>query len=299
MAANGGKKPNDEELAAVLEQCMLGRGAGVAVEEFIELIGYLLCSQPRVPLLIAGTARWEEIPEGHPLPGLVDALQRDHAVTVVTVDPLDQASTTALAAKLLGRNEIEAGLARRLWSETEGNPLFVTEIIQAGLTSDDKTRVLTPTMRSVLRARLDQLSEDAQRLADVKKVRNAIEQFYLDTGEFPRANANSPFGGWDVARPIQRDLVEAIRGSKVHVIFTMRGKQEYVIEENARVLAAVDRFLGEMRVDQRPQLGILAGVRAVESEHDLGLHGSLPLSGGRNQSSQPLTTPSRRSVSKT
>ena len=134
--------------------------------ETIELIGYLLRAYPQTPVLIVGTVRWEELPERHPLPGLVDALQRDQAVTVVAIEPLDRASTAALAAELLSAEKIDAGLAERLWNETEGNPLFVIETIQAGFSSDDKQGVLTPTMRSVLRARLAQLTEGAQKLAE-------------------------------------------------------------------------------------------------------------------------------------
>lgn len=44
-----------------------------------------------------------------------------------------------------------------------------------------------------------QASRDARRLADAKTIRNAIEQFYMDRGEYPRANMNSYFGGWDVS----------------------------------------------------------------------------------------------------
>ncbi len=42
-------------------------------------------------------------------------------------------------------------------------------------------------------------ARDARRLADIKTIRNAIEQYYLDKGDFPRANANSAYGGWDVS----------------------------------------------------------------------------------------------------
>ncbi|TCD14602.1 transcriptional regulator [Oricola cellulosilytica] len=138
--------------------------------ETIELIGYLLRAYPQTPVLIVGTVRWEELPDRHPLPGLVDALERDQAVTVITIDALDQASTAALAAELQSVEEIDPGLADRLWSETEGNPLFVVETIQAGISSAGAQGVLTPTMRSVLRARLGQLTNGAQNLAEVAAI---------------------------------------------------------------------------------------------------------------------------------
>jgi type II secretion system protein G len=54
--------------------------------------------------------------------------------------------------------------------------------------------VLVPRVSNHMRA-----SRDARRLSDIKAVRNAIEQYYMDKGEYPRANANSAYGGWDVS----------------------------------------------------------------------------------------------------
>lgn len=42
-------------------------------------------------------------------------------------------------------------------------------------------------------------SRDARRLSDIQAVRTAIEAYYLDKGEFPMANTNPAYGGWDVS----------------------------------------------------------------------------------------------------
>ncbi|OGP27179.1 MAG: transcriptional regulator [Deltaproteobacteria bacterium GWA2_57_13] len=138
--------------------------------ETIELIGFVVRSGQTAPLLIVGTVRSEEIPEHHPLIGLVDALGHDHAVTTVPLDRLDEASTTTLAARLLAQDSIDPELAARLWRETEGNPLFVIEALRAGISSGGGQAVLTPTMRAVLRARLSQLTDGARRLAELAAV---------------------------------------------------------------------------------------------------------------------------------
>ncbi len=54
--------------------------------------------------------------------------------------------------------------------------------------------VLVPRVSSHMRS-----ARDAKRLADVKIMRSAIEQFYLDRGFYPVANTNSSYGGWDVS----------------------------------------------------------------------------------------------------
>jgi DNA-binding SARP family transcriptional activator len=138
--------------------------------ETIELIGFVIRSARTAPVLFVGTVRSEELPEHHPLGELVDALGHDRAVTTVPLDRLDEATTTTLAARIRSADTIDPELAARLWRETEGNPLFVIEVLRAGISSDRSQAVLTPTMRAVLRARLGQLPDGARRLTEVAAV---------------------------------------------------------------------------------------------------------------------------------
>ena len=138
--------------------------------ETIELIGFVVRSGQTAPVLIVGTVRSEEIPQHHPVVGLVDALGHDQAVTTVPLDRLDEATTATLAARLGAEDTIDPKLATRLWRETEGNPLFVIEALRAGISSEGSQAVLTPTMRAVLGARLGQLPEVPRRLAEVAAV---------------------------------------------------------------------------------------------------------------------------------
>ena len=138
--------------------------------ETIELIGFVVRSGRTAPVLFVGTVRSEELPEHHPLGELVDALGHDRAVTTVPLDRLDEATTATLAARIRSTDTIDSELAARLWGETEGNPLFVIEVLRAGISSDRSQAVLTPTMRAVLRARLGQLPDGARRLAEVAAV---------------------------------------------------------------------------------------------------------------------------------
>jgi DNA-binding SARP family transcriptional activator/tetratricopeptide (TPR) repeat protein len=138
--------------------------------ETIEVIGFVVRSGETAPVLIVGTVRSEEVPEHHPLVGLLDALGHDQAVTSVPIDPLDEATTAALAARLRNAEEIDPELAARLWAETEGNPLFLIEVLRAGIPPEGSQAALTPTMRAVLGARLGQLPDGARRLAEVAAV---------------------------------------------------------------------------------------------------------------------------------
>lgn len=138
--------------------------------ETIEMIGFVVRSRPTAPVLIVGTVRSEEVPEHHPLVGLTDALGHDNAVTIVRLDRLDESTTATLAARLRNAEEIDPDLAARLWAETEGNPLFVIEVLRAGVSPEGRQAALTPTMRAVLGARLGQLPDGARQLAEVAAV---------------------------------------------------------------------------------------------------------------------------------
>jgi DNA-binding SARP family transcriptional activator len=138
--------------------------------ETIEVIGFVVRSRPAAPVLIVGTVRSEEIAEHHPVVRLIDALDHDKAVTTVPLDRLDEATTAMLAARLRNAEKIDADLAARLWAETEGNPLFVIEVLRAGVSPEGRQVALTPTIRAVLGARLGQLPDGARRLAEVAAV---------------------------------------------------------------------------------------------------------------------------------
>lgn len=103
-------------------------------------------------------------------------LWRDGLLQRRTVGPLDRPDTQRLAAELLGGPASQA-LVTRLWHATRGNPLFLQELILAGLESGairqaghyhDLDAALTPgdTLSDLVALRLHDLSaEDASALA--------------------------------------------------------------------------------------------------------------------------------------
>ncbi len=151
----------------------------------LEWLHYLLRFEPGARLLLIGTVRSEEILPGHPLVAFLGALQRDGLVTEVALRPLNTLETASLAEHILG-DQLDPAMSNTLFHETEGNPLFVVEMVRAGtlgqhgraqpgtvsplplLTQPGST--LPPTMQIVLAARLTQLSPSARELANVAAV---------------------------------------------------------------------------------------------------------------------------------
>jgi DNA-binding SARP family transcriptional activator len=156
--------------------------------ETLEWLHYLFRFAPAAHLLLVGTVRSEETLPEHPLVALLGALQRDGLVMEIALGPLSTAETITLAEQVAGRH-FDAATAHNLYHETEGNPLFVVEMVRAGtmaqsqemqatgqcagrslplLTQPDSK--LPPTVQTVLAARFAQLSETAREVANVAAV---------------------------------------------------------------------------------------------------------------------------------
>ena len=149
-------------------------------QETLEWLHFLLRFDPSARLLIADTARTEEIAPEHPLRALLLSLRRTIEVTEIMLQPLDAAESARLAATIAGC-ELSAAEAMRLYRETEGNPLFVVETMRAGFGDPQTPRSMTtdevaiegagaslslpPRVQAVLAARLAQLSPAARELA--------------------------------------------------------------------------------------------------------------------------------------
>jgi tetratricopeptide (TPR) repeat protein len=126
-----------------------------ADRETLQFLHYLLRSAPNAPLLVAATARTEEIDGA--LAELVSALRATERLEEVELGRLSREETAVLAGP-----DIDA---ERLYAETEGNPLFVVEALRAGRSG--ATGALSPRVQAVIEARLGQLSGGARDLLDV------------------------------------------------------------------------------------------------------------------------------------
>jgi tetratricopeptide (TPR) repeat protein len=166
-------------------------------DETLDWLHFLVGFDPSARFLLVATVRTEETLPGHPLGMLTDALARVGGVTEVSLGPLMSAETAALGEQIIGHT-LTSALGAALFRETEGNPLFVVEMARAGTwrhsadaahTSsvdaggaagspfplsaafpEQSTMLLPPMVRSVLAARLAQLSPLARDVGGVAAV---------------------------------------------------------------------------------------------------------------------------------
>jgi DNA-binding SARP family transcriptional activator len=148
-------------------------------QETLQWLHFLLRFDAKKRLLIIGTARPDELGTADPVAEWLRHLRSEGRVIELALDSLDAAETAQLAAQVT-KAELDDESASRLYHETEGIPLFVVEMINAGLSKAAtergiggidlyapqlSTANLPPRMHAVIAGRLAQLSPGAHELA--------------------------------------------------------------------------------------------------------------------------------------
>jgi DNA-binding CsgD family transcriptional regulator len=114
-------------------------------------------------VLLVATYRTDELHRRHPLRPLLAELERDATARRIELQALDRDELRELLGDILGA-EPDGDLVARLWSRSEGNPLFTEELLAASL---DGRAGLPPTLRDALMVRIERLGEDTQELLRV------------------------------------------------------------------------------------------------------------------------------------
>ena len=133
----------------------------------LQFVHYLLRQHPHGPLLVAASARREDIDDRHPLTALLDGLTVLGRTSEIPLHRLTREDTAALASQLLGRR-LDSPAVEEIYAGTEGNPLFVVETVRAGAGGPSAGHTgMPPRLQAIIRARLAQLSEPAHDLLDL------------------------------------------------------------------------------------------------------------------------------------
>lgn len=146
-------------------------------EETLDWLHYLLHFDPAARLLLVATARQEDVQQ--PLTAFLAQLRQTDLLMEHHLARLSPTDTATLVAKLTGQSQAASG-APTIYTETEGNPLFIVEMVRAGLGIAEQTTksatqsageavssgaALPPKVHAVLEARLTQLTTGARDLA--------------------------------------------------------------------------------------------------------------------------------------
>jgi tetratricopeptide (TPR) repeat protein len=162
----GSKSAPEETMWAVrrlLERLARDRPLVIAFDDlqwaeatFLDLIEYLLGWIRDAPILIVCMAR-PDLLEQHP--GWLGAAPRESSIVL---DPLSEPEAEALLELLSGETELTADLFTRITEASEGNPLYVEQMLamltENGSASHDLA--IPPTIHALLAARLDRLEPE-------------------------------------------------------------------------------------------------------------------------------------------
>jgi predicted ATPase len=122
-----------------------------------DLLGFLVRNL-RAGLALVLTCRSDELRPGHPLRPFLAELNRGGRAERLDLGRLGGRDLAELVAGILGEPPAP-GLSREILARSEGNPFFAEELLAARL---EGTR-LPPALRDLLLARVDALTEAAQR----------------------------------------------------------------------------------------------------------------------------------------
>ena len=142
-------------------------------QETLDWLHFLLRHDPSAPLLVLVTVRAEDAGVAALRPWW-QSLEREEQATVIELSALDAPETLALAQQLAA-GALSAEQAAQLYQQTEGNPLFVVELVRMELqrsragpasaplaVTPHRSTVLPTRMQAVLQTRLAQLSPAAR-----------------------------------------------------------------------------------------------------------------------------------------
>jgi DNA-binding SARP family transcriptional activator len=129
----------------------------------MQCLHFLLRAEPHARLLLAATARREEIDPQHPAAALIAGLHALDRIEEIELGRLGRDDTVLLAAQLADRPLGDLA-GDRLFRETEGNPLFVVEAVRSGWGEAGEPGRVSPKVQAVIEQRLAQLSESARDL---------------------------------------------------------------------------------------------------------------------------------------
>jgi tetratricopeptide (TPR) repeat protein len=136
--------------------------------ETLDWLRFLLAYKSNTKLMVIAGVRTEDLLAESPLISLFGDLGGKDKITEILLDRLDQEGTNQLASDLWGET-LEKRAAERLYQETEGNPLFVAEMVRAGFLKDfgdgtDLSR-MPPRVQKVIETRLNALTPETRELA--------------------------------------------------------------------------------------------------------------------------------------
>ena len=141
----------------------------------LHLLQHLARSLPRMRLLVVGTYRDTDLVRTHPLSEALASLNREAGFDRIVLRGLSRAEVGSYI-RTAAHIEPPPALVERIHDETEGNPFFLSEVVnlmaqEGTLTASASSEIALPDgVKEALGRRLDRLSAEANELLQVAAV---------------------------------------------------------------------------------------------------------------------------------
>jgi DNA-binding SARP family transcriptional activator/predicted ATPase len=196
----------------------------------LDVLAYLVRRLRGRPLLLLLAWRTESVPPGHRLRRLTSEMWRSAALTVVTLARLDERDVAQLVRSVEPEGAPE--LERRVYLESEGLPLFVTEYLAAIAAGGDAAATPAPgELGDLLASRFAGLGGTARQLLETAAVIG--RSFSLDKvrSASGRSDAEAADG---VDELVGRGLVRELAAAEPAYDFTHEQLRALVYEQTSR-----------------------------------------------------------------
>ena len=182
--------------------------------------------------LVVGTYRPDEVIRRNPIAGLLDRLERRHAILHVRLERLDLAGTSAFLTAAGGKApSYRAAVA--LHNRTGGNPFFLEELLRAGGDIDKMCEQPLPwSLAETLRRQVEHLEPAHQRLVEAAAVLGYRIPFDLLAS---------------VTGTAESDLIWALRELVKQGVLVETGEDEFAFRHALVREAIGERLLGRER----------------------------------------------------
>ena len=162
----------------------------------LNLLTYLSRNTRGERVLIVGTYRPEELveePKPHPLLSALERMEKERLYEKITLERLDKEKTQSVISSVFQESDFPEGFTNLIYEETEGNPLFILEVLKLlrdeGMISQEDGRwnlsgnvsnvAIPGRVSDVIINRLRSLSREERNLVDVASVEGS--SFQSDT----------------------------------------------------------------------------------------------------------------------
>jgi len=145
----------------------------------LALLEHLARAAPAMRMLLVATYREDELEASHPLRAMRRVLEREALATTRALQRLTRADVARAIAPLGIANDADA-MARELHACSDGNPLFLEELVRDfaetgrlhdhARSGDASPAAMPPAMRALVRERLANLGDGARTVAEIGSV---------------------------------------------------------------------------------------------------------------------------------